>query len=130
MTPDEIKLRITTYANNMVEKIFDKNEIFGPIKIATAKYWIKQNVWKVGNILSNFVDENGDINTDDFIEIYSNELFDGDGKYTVDIQQITSNEQLNKFLPNKLVVFTKQDLNNLFEISKKINDINDVETTA
>ena len=116
MKPDEIKLRITSYADDLINKLFPNDNFFNKLKGATAKYWIKQNVWKLDKILTNFVDKDGEINMIDTVNFFVNEIFNENEEFTLDIQSLFENNQLSQYLPNKIIVFTKSDLVKLFDI--------------
>ena len=116
MKPDEIKLRITSYADDLINKLFPNDNFFDKLKGATAKYWIKQNVWKLDTILTNFVDKDGEINMVDTVNFFVNEIFNENEEFTLDIQSLFENKQLSQYLPNKIIVFTKADLVKLFDI--------------
>lgn len=116
MKPDEIKLRITSYADDLINKLFPNDNLFNKLKGATAKYWIKQNVWKLDTILTNFVDKDGEINMVDTVNFFVNEIFNENEEFTLDIQSLFENNQLSQYLPNKIIVFTKSDLVKLFDI--------------
>jgi hypothetical protein len=116
MKPDEIKLRINNFADDLIGKLFSSDDMFGKLKSAAAKYWLKQNIWKLTPILNNFVDETGDINIRDAVNFFSEELFDENGRYVIDIQKLLNGNSLSQYLPNKTVLFTKNDLLKMFNI--------------
>lgn len=116
MKPDEIKLRVNTYVDNIIDKIFVKDSVFGKLKATTAKYWVKQNIWKLDTLLNNFVDQEGEIDVEEAINFYANDLFDEEGKFSINLHSMISNPSINQFIPNSIVVFTKNDLNKLFGI--------------
>jgi hypothetical protein len=116
MKPDEIKLRINNFADDLINKLFPNDNFFNKLKGATAKFWIKQNVWKLDTILTNFVDKDGEINMVDTVNFFVNEIFNENEEFTLDIQSLFENNQLSQYLPNKIIVFTKSDLVKLFDI--------------
>ncbi len=137
MTPDEIKLRINTYADDLITKIFSSSDdMFAKVKIATAKYWVKQNIWKLTPILNNFVDQNGEIEINETIDFFVSEIFDENGQYTINLQSILNNPQINQFIPDKTVLFTRQDFNKMFGIPdnliipKPIEENNEITDTS
>lgn len=116
MKPDEIKLRINNFADDLIGKLFSSDDMFGKLKSAAAKYWLKQNIWKLTPILNKFVDETGDINIRDAVNFFTEELFDENGQYIIDIQKLLNGNSLSQYLPNKTVLFTKNDLLKMFNI--------------
>lgn len=117
MKPDEIKLRVRNYANELIDDLFPNTDLFNKLKAATAKFWVDQNIWKLDEILSQFVDCNGDIDTVSASKIYSETLFDATGRFSMDIRTLVNNQTLNRYLPDSVVLFTKDDLNTIFGIN-------------
>jgi hypothetical protein len=120
MKPDEIKLRINNFADDLIGKLFSSDDMFGKLKSAAAKYWLKQNIWKLTPILNNFVDETGDINIKDAVNFFTEELFDENGQFTLNLQTIVNNPQINQFLPNKIILFNRKDFTKMFGLPDEI----------
>jgi hypothetical protein len=74
--PQEIQLRLETYVYDIINQIFPGNDVFNKLKSTTAKYWVKQNIWKMDNILNNFVDKDGLIDIEETINFYVDSMFD------------------------------------------------------
>ena len=77
--PQEIQLRLETYVNDIINQIFPGNDMFNKLKSTTAKYWVKQNIWRMDNILNNFVDREGLIDIEEAINFYVNSTSDFNG---------------------------------------------------
>lgn len=127
MKVDEIKLNVVTYINNLLKQMWDSNNLLDRLKIATVEYWIHQNTWKLDDILNKFVDRNGEIDIREAIDFFSNSIFDANGQFTLNLRDSFKNNALKDYIPDKIVVFTRNDINNIFHIqddSYTINHIN------
>jgi hypothetical protein len=78
---------------------------------ATLKVLVKQNAYKLDSMLSLFADVNGDINPQDILVEYANQI--DDNGVVIDIKQYINNETLKQFIPNKVLVMRKEDILNL-----------------
>lgn len=123
MQVDEIKLRIAKYTNVIIQKIFPEDDVFNKIKIAALEYWVKQNTWRLDNILNNFVDRNGEIDINDAVDFFSDSIFDANGLLSINIQEKFQGNMVAKYLPDKIILFTKEDLYNMFGIIHENNRV-------
>lgn len=117
MKPDEIKLRVKTYACELIDDIFPSNFLGDKLKKATAKFWMEQNLWRLDNILNQFVNCQGEIDTDMAYQIYSDTIFDADGKFCLDLKNLIGNDTISKYLPDSMILFTRDDLNKILGIN-------------
>jgi hypothetical protein len=78
---------------------------------ATLKVLVKQNVYKIDGILNLFADQNGNINPQDVLMEYANQI--DDNGVVIDIKQYINNDTLKQFIPNKVLVVKKEDILNL-----------------
>lgn len=115
--PQEIQLRLETYIYDIINQVFPGNDVFNKLKSTTAKYWVKQNIWKMDNILNNFVDKDGLIDIEETINFYVDSMFDENGKFSINLQDLIQGTSLETLIPNKTIIFTKNDLLNLFGIN-------------
>lgn len=115
--PQEIQLRLETYVNDIINQIFPGNDMFNKLKSTTAKYWVKQNIWRMDSILNNFVDKDGLIDIEDTINFYVNSMFDENGKFSINLGDLIQGTSLESLIPNKTIIFSKNDLMKLFNIS-------------
>lgn len=115
--PQEIQLRLETYVNDIINQIFPGNDMFNKLKATTAKYWVKQNIWRMDGILNNFVDKDGLIDIEDTINFYVDSMFDENGKFTINLQDLIQGTTLETLIPNKTIIFSKNDLMKLFGIN-------------
>ena len=52
MRTDELKLRIKTFTENLINQYLPTGNIIETLKNTTAKYWLSQNIGKLDSILS------------------------------------------------------------------------------
>ena len=115
--PQEIQLRLETYVNDIINQIFPGNDMFNKLKSTTAKYWVKQNIWRMDSILNNFVDREGLIDIEETINFYVNSMFDENGKFSINLGDLIQGTSLETLIPNKTIIFSKNDLMKLFNIN-------------
>jgi hypothetical protein len=114
--PQEIQLRLETYVNDIINQIFPGNDMFNKLKSTTAKYWVKQNIWRMDSILNNFVDKEGLIDIEETINFYVDSMFDENGKFSINLGELIQGTSLESLIPNKTIIFSKNDLMKLFNI--------------
>lgn len=115
--PQEIQLRLETYVNDIINQIFPGNDMFNKLKATTAKYWVKQNIWRMDSILNNFVDKDGLIDIEDTINFYVDSMFDENDKFSINLGDLIQGTSLETLIPNKTIIFSKNDLMKLFGIN-------------
>lgn len=115
--PQEIQLRLETYVFDIISQVFPGNDMFNKLKSTTAKYWVKQNIWRMDSILNNFVDKDGLIDIEDTINFYVDSMFDENGKFSINLGDLIQGTSLESVIPNKTIIFNKNDLMKLFGIN-------------
>lgn len=116
MKIDEIKLRLSNYASGLIDKMMPPtNNLLDKLKNSGAKYWLKQNIWRLDQILGAFSDANNEIDVYDLSNHFLNTIFDESGKLTIDTSQIISSD----LLPQKIVILSRQDLFSMFGITEE-----------
>jgi hypothetical protein len=115
MKVDEVKLRINQFINGTIDLYIPPTSLFDKMKHATAKLWVDQNMWRIYNIIDKFGDQNGEIDIEKVLSYYEDVLFEHD-ELRLDIKSMIPKEYtwINEYLPNKIIVFKKEDLNYLF----------------
>lgn len=126
MKVDEIKLNVVTYINNLLKQMWNSNNLLDRLKIATVEYWIHQNTWKLDDILNKFVDRSGEIDIREAIDFFSNSIFDANGQFTLNLRDSFKDNALKDYIPDKIVVFTRNDINNIFHIQDDPYTINHI----
>lgn len=111
MKAQEVKLKLVTSVNRLIDTYFGSPVVSEKMINATLKVLVKQNAYKLDNMLGLFADANGDINPQDILIEYANQV-DENG-VVVDIKQYINNETLKQFIPNKVLVMRKEDILNL-----------------
>ena len=72
---------------------------------------MKQNLYKVDDILKIFADQNGEINPQEILVEYAQQI--GDNGITIDIRDYINNDMLKNMRPNKILIIKKEDILNL-----------------
>ena len=111
MKAQEVKLKLVTSVNRLIDTYFGSPVVSEKMINATLKVLVKQNAYKLDNMLDLFADANGDINPQDILIEYANQV-DENG-VIIDIKQYINNETLKQFMPNKVLVMRKEDILNL-----------------
>jgi hypothetical protein len=104
----ELKLRLLSGANNLIDDYFGSGSIGDNMLNATLKLLVRQNEHKMDNILNMFADENGEIDGNVVVEEYS-KVFGNDG-VIIDIKDFIKSNTVRSFLPNKCLKVTQDDL--------------------
>lgn len=113
MKIDELKLRIETYASSVIDGVFGAGGgVFEKLKNNAAKFWVKQNLWRLDDMLKPFVDNNGEIDVETAKNFIEDALFDEKGSFTLVLKDVVP-ESLKTVVPDKVVVFTKEDIRKL-----------------
>jgi hypothetical protein len=111
MKTQEVKLKLITSVNRLIDTYFGSPIVSEKMINATLKVLVKQNAYKLDSMLSLFADVNGDINPQDILVEYANQI--DDNGVVIDIKQYINNETLKQFIPNKVLVMRKEDILNL-----------------
>lgn len=114
MKTDELKLRIATFGNDLVDQYIPAVNVIEGLKNTTAKYWISQNIGKLDGVLALFADSNDDIDTVKIREFYEPTLFQN-SEFRLDIKSLIPDDQtmLKRMLPDSIILFHKEDLDRI-----------------
>lgn len=115
MKIDELKLRVAKFIDETIDMYIPPVGFFDKLKNSTIKLWAHQNMWKLNKVMDAFKDENGEICQDDIIREYEGNLFEN-GEFRLDLKSLIPQEysDVANMLPNKIVVFRREDLYHLF----------------
>jgi hypothetical protein len=115
MKIDEVKLRINEFIQGTIDLYMPPTNFIDKMKNATAKLWIDQNMWKLYKAIDTFGDQYGEIDIDKVMCYYEDYLFEND-ELRLDVKTMIPKqyEWLNEYLPNKIILFKKDDLKHLF----------------
>ena len=85
------------------------------MKNSTAKLWLEQNSWMLFKAIDAFGDEHHEIDIDKVLNHYESSLFEND-ELRIDVKSIIPQqyEWIKDYLPNKIILFKKDDLRNIF----------------
>lgn len=112
----ELKNKVYDYACSMADQWFDREPFIGSI----MKTVVKANMNKYDNFLTYITDEKGNVLIDELVENMKS-IIPQEG-YRIDIKEIAYKNGINSFimnmLPNKILLFTREDLNNLIQLIK------------
>lgn len=108
MKASEFKLSIVTGVNNLIDDYFGTNTTADKFINSTLKILVRQNTYKLDNILGIFADENGCIDENIILEEYSKVI--GDNGFILDIRDFVKNDLIRSILPNKALIIKRNDL--------------------
>lgn len=108
MKISELKLRLLSGANNLIDDYFGSGSISDNMLNATLKLLVRQNEHKMDSVLNMFADENGEIDGNVVVEEYS-KVFGNEG-VIIDIKDFVKSNTIRSFLPNKCLKVTQDDL--------------------
>ena len=111
MRTAEIKLKLVNSVNRMIDTYFGMPTITEKMINATLKVLLKQNINKVDGLLKMFENEYGEINPQDILMEYANQI-DENG-VAIDIRDYVNNDTIKQMLPNKVLIVKKDDILNL-----------------
>lgn len=111
MRTQEVKLKLITSVNKLIDTYFGLPTVSEKLINATLKVLVKQNAYKIDGMLNMLSDQNGEINPQDVLVEYANQI-DENG-IVIDVRQYINNDTLKQMMPNKVLVIKKEDILNL-----------------
>ena len=87
MTISELKLRLNTSLNGLIDTYFGNANVTERMINATLKVLVKQNINKADKAMMLFADENGEICPKEILQMYAEQI--GDDGITLDISERT-----------------------------------------
>lgn len=116
MNTSEVKSRINNFLNNTIDLYMPPTTFVDKMRNSTAKFWLEQNSWRINKAIDAFGDENNEIDQNTLMKYYENILFEN-GELRLDIKDMLPETMkwLGDLLPNKLILFKKEDLYNIFK---------------
>lgn len=112
MKVSEFKLSVVSGLNNLIDDYFGTNTTADKFVNSTLKILVRQNTYKLDNILNIFADENGCIDENIILEEYSKVI--GDAGFILDIREFVKNDLIRSILPNKALIIKRSDLRKMF----------------
>lgn len=111
MKAHEFKLKVVKSLNDLIDVYFGSNKLNEKFINATLKFLVKQNANKYDNIISMFVDENGEIDIYTMADYYVDII--GEEGIRFDLKKYINNEQIKSLIPDKILVLKKDDIMNI-----------------
>ena len=113
MKASEFKLSIVQGVNNLIDDYFGSSTKGDKFINSTLKIMVRQNTYKLDDIMDLFTDEHGCVDENIIIEEYSKVI--GESGFVFDIRELVKNELIKSMLPNKALVIKKEDLRKMFK---------------
>lgn len=107
MKATELKLRIQTVAENLINVYFGETNIVDKLTNSTLKVLLRNNMYQLDDLLKLFADKNGEIDAQSVINTYVEQFTDG---IQFDIKKYIKNDFIRNVLPDKTLIITKEDL--------------------
>ena len=113
MKVSEFKLSVVQGINDLIDDYFGSGTMSDRFINSTLKIMVKQNTYKLDDVLDLFTDEHGCINEHIIIEEYSKVI--GEAGFVLDIRDFVQNELVRSLLPNKALVIKKDDIRKMLQ---------------
>lgn len=112
MKASEFKLSIVQGVNNLIDDYFGSSTMGDRFINSTLKILVRQNTYKLDNIVELFTDEHGCVDEEIIIEEYSKVL--GESGFIFDLRDMIKNEMIRSMLPNRALIIKSEDLRKMF----------------
>jgi hypothetical protein len=112
MKASEFKLSVIQGVNNLIDDYFGTGSFADKFINSTLKIMVRQNTYKLDDVMNLSTDEHGCIDEDIIIEEYSKIL--GESGFVFDIRDLVKNDLIKSMLPNKALIVKKEDLRKMF----------------
>lgn len=108
MKTNELKLRVLTEANSLIDVYFGEDTFIDRMVNTTMKILIEQNKNKLDDIMKMFENSEGEIDAETIVNKYA-EQFAHDGVH-FDIKKFIKNDFMRNMLPDKYLIINKEDI--------------------
>ena len=108
MKASELKLRVITSLNNLIDTYFGTNTMVDKFINSTLHVVVKQKSYMLDDALNLFTDDEGNINEELLFEEYS-KMF-GDNDIVIDIRDYIKNDMVKSMMPNKSLIIKQEDI--------------------
>lgn len=108
MKPDEIKLRLVTNAENLINTYFGEPTVIDKMVNSTLKVVLRLNIDKVDGFINLFKDDEGEIDVKKVVDTYAENV--GTEGIRLDIRDFISDRFICNLLPNKALLIKKEDI--------------------
>lgn len=111
MKIQEFKLRLTNFANNIIDSYFKSNSLAEKGMGTMAKYIIKKKIDDFDDFLELFANKEKEIDTEEFVNYVVAELVGEDGMVVNFKDYLNPDGILYNLIPNKTLIVKKDDFN-------------------
>lgn len=108
MKASELKLRVITSLNSLIDTYFGTNTMVDKFINSTLHVVVKQKSYMLDDVLNLFTNEEGDINEELLFDEYS-KMF-GDNDIVIDIRDYIKNDMVKSMMPNKSLIIKQEDI--------------------
>ena len=108
MKTSELKLRVLTEANSLIDVYFGEDTFIDRMVNTTLKILLEQNKDKYDDMLTLFENRDGEIDATTIINNYA-EQFTHDGLH-FDIKKFIKNDFIRNMIPDKYLIINKEDI--------------------
>jgi len=108
MKASELKLRVITSLNSLIDTYFGTNTMVDKFINSTLHVVVKQKSYMLDDVLNLFTDEEGNINKELLFDEYS-KMF-GDNDIVIDIRDYIKNDMVKSMMPNKSLIIKQEDI--------------------
>ena len=108
MKASELKLRVITSLNNLIDTYFGTNTMVDKFINSQLQVVLKQKSYMLDDVLNLFTDDEGNINEELLFEEYS-KMF-GDNDIVIDIRDYIKNDMVKSMMPNKSLIIKQEDI--------------------
>lgn len=104
----EVKMRLSNSIIDMIDTYFGGSTMNEKFINSTLKIILKQNIYKIDDILTLFADKDGDIDVANVVEEYSKMI--GDQGIVFDLKQYVDNDFAKSLIPDKVLIIKREDI--------------------
>lgn len=108
MKVEEMKNKIITKVNELIDLYFGENEFVDKMVNATLKVMLNTKQDSISDFLAIMADEDGNIDADTIVEMYASQI--GNDGIPFDIKHYIKSDIIRNILPNKSLIITKEDI--------------------
>lgn len=108
MKINEFKLKLTSGLNDLINVYFGESTVADKMINSTLKLIVKNNIHKLDDVMELLADKDGEINVHELVDEFVGQI-DENGVH-FDIKNFVKSDLVKSFLPDKILVITKDDI--------------------
>lgn len=116
MKANELKTKLQKSGEDLINVYFNDDTLIDKLANSTLKAMLKANMTKIDGALELFADKDGEINADEIISTYAEQLGSG---MEFDLKQFIKSDFIRNLLPNKSVIIKKDDILDIIKKEEK-----------